>query len=250
VVVAGDNLIDATGTGNKAVADPGPRSKRLAGQLGTLPASAGYSIVDAGIQGNRLSTDGASGGGVSLLARLDRDVLAEPNVGTVVIDEGLEDLIGAGPSTTVVPRLIQNYGTIAFLLSNVGAAVTVATLTPCAGYANTNVGDACGSGTGDSAASCTTESTSTSTSVDDNRDAINLYLCSGTLPVLPPVCVADLDGAVSNAAAPEALVAGDDAGDHANLTAAGYKAAAQAVTASGDCPLAANSMSPVSAGGA
>src|SRR5262249_10075684 len=131
-------------------------------------------------------------------------------------------------------QLLAGLGAAAFVLSQFGANVTVATLTPCAGYANSRLGHACGSSPDDSPASCTAASGSTATSVDNNRDAVNLFLCGGSLPA-PGGCVAALDTAVSNGAAPEKLLAGDDAGDHVNLSPAGYTAAATA--ADGDCPL-------------
>jgi len=55
-----------------------------------------------------------------------------------------------------------------------------------------------------------------------------------------PYCPADLDSAVSNGASPEALDTSPtnfDAGDHVNLTFAGYAALAPAAVGSAGCPL-------------
>jgi hypothetical protein len=242
VVVVGDNLTDPGTTGNQAISDPGAPSTRVAGQLAGLSTAAGFAVSDAGIEDNQVLGDGTTGGGPSLLTRLDRDILAEPDVGTVVIDEGLEDLLQAGPSATVATSMENAYGAISSVLSNFGASVTIATLTPCAGYANTGADDACSDNSGDPPDTCssTTVPSGLPVSVDLNRDELNLDICGLTIPTYPPPCGADLDGAVSNQASPESLQKADDAGDHANLTAAGYAAMAGAVTQNGACPLAAN----------
>jgi hypothetical protein len=48
-----------------------------------------------------------------------------------------------------------------------------------------------------------------------------------TIPSAAPFCTAQLDQAVSNDGGTEALAAGDDNGDHVNLTWAGYAAMAE-----------------------
>jgi hypothetical protein len=241
VVVVGDSLTDPGAPGNKAISDPAAPSIRVGGQLAGLPTAAGFAVSNADIEDNQVLTDGTAAGGPSLLTRLDRDVLAEPDGGTVVIDEGLEDLLQAGPSDTIATSMENAYGAISSVLSSFGAKVTIATLTPCAGYANTGADDACSDNSGDPPGICSTAiPTGLPVSVDLNRDELNQDICGLTIPTYPPPCGADLDGAVSNQGSPEALQAADDAGDHANLTTAGYAAMAGAVTYNGACPLAAN----------
>jgi pyrimidine deaminase RibD-like protein len=210
VVVAGDNLTDA---GTSAAMSDGSEapSFRLAGQLVSQGFTSGYGVLDAGIEANQVSSDGTSTGGVSLLARLDRDILAEPDVGTVIIDEGLEDLlIGAG-GTLVAGNLEDAYQALETQLSAAGITVIISTLTPCAGYVNSSAGDSCSTGTA---------------SVDAGRQDVN----STTIDNTPAqFCYADLDAAVSNGSSPEALISTDNAGDNANLSTAGYAALAPAV---------------------
>jgi hypothetical protein len=227
VVVAGDNVTD--GFSSKAVSDAlNTPSMRVAGKVAAQGAgAAGFAVVDAGMQSNQIMADGSPTGGESLLARLDRDILTEPDVGTVVIDEGLEDMLTAGASTTVAADLETAYGTLMSELNAFGVTVIVTTLTPCAGYSNTTVGD-----------SCTTNTDPSVTTVDSNRAAVNDYVTG----IAAPNCVTDFDNAVTNGASPEQLQAADDAGDHANLTATGY--AALATQLSTDCAFAPNSLPP------
>ena len=49
-------------------------------------------IVNQGIGGNRVLTDGANFAGVNALARLDRDVLSQPGVQWLMMLEGINDI--------------------------------------------------------------------------------------------------------------------------------------------------------------
>jgi hypothetical protein len=217
VVVAGDNVID--GGTSSALADTGAPSGRLAGQLAAQGLASGFGVVDAGVEANQVVADGTASGGVSLMSRLDRDVLAEPDVGTVVIDEGLEDLLqgsansGSGTGDLAAGNLEDTYQALENQLNAFGINVIVGTLTPCAGYVNSSAGDSC--------------TTGSSTDVDAGRQDVNSTTVENT-PL--PYCYADLDAAVSNGSSPEALAASADAGDHVNLTRSGYAALAPAVS--------------------
>jgi hypothetical protein len=231
VVVAGDNVID--GGTSQAISDAvNAPSQRLAGQLASQGLAQGYGVVDGGIESNQVLSDGTSSGGVSLLSRVDRDILTLPDVGTVIIDEGLEDLLVAGTGGTSDPgdsvdSLDEAYQALEAQLYAFGINVIIANLTPCAGYANSSVGD-----------SCTTNSGS---SVDASRQALNSLIAS-TNPVF---CNANFDQAVSNGESPEALTAADNAGDDVNLTLdgadSGYGVLAPAAISNSTCALGANS---------
>jgi hypothetical protein len=179
---------------------------------------------------------------VSLLARFDRDVLAEPDVGTVIISEGLEDLLQASAGTTQLTgdlaagSIEAAYSALVGQLNAAGITVIVATLTPCSGYTNGTVGDSCTTGSGDSSLACQTQSSSTTTTVDNSRDTVDYDICNGGLSQVPAPCSIDFDGMVTNGASPEALAPADDTGDHVNLTPAAYQAIAPSVT-SGACSL-------------
>ncbi len=57
--------------------------------LGKTPEGSRLAVVNAGIAGNRLLSDGY---GVSALSRFDRDALALPGVTHIVLLEGLNDV--------------------------------------------------------------------------------------------------------------------------------------------------------------
>jgi len=217
VVVAGNNVIDGWTSGNTAMSDSTHNpSQRLAGQLASQGLAAGYGTVDAGLAVNQVVADLPVYGGMSLLTRLDRDVLAEPDVGTVVIDQGLQDVLTQAGSTTMQGQLENALTVLEGELTAFGVNVITADLTPCGGYSS-------------SASSC-------SSTVDGARQSVNSFVDGGGGA---PNCPALFDAAVSNGASPEALLAADDAGDHVNLSggsSGGNAALAPAVGTSG-CPL-------------
>jgi hypothetical protein len=214
VSVVGMNTID----GNYGSVTTVANAVRV--DLGLAAATAGtFGVVNGGTNSNQASADStqASGyGGVSAVARLDRDVLAEPGIGTVIIDEGLQDVLHGASEQ----QLEDAYGAMITELSAFGVNVIITTITPCGGYSNSAAGDSC------------------STAVDGDRTDVNQNFVEN---VAPPNCWADLDAAVSNGAAPEALSTADGTGDHVNLSQAGYTALTGAVT-SGGCSLAANQL--------
>lgn len=207
VVVAGNNVID--GTHASAPSDSGNTpSSWLAGQLYSQGAASGYGVTDAGLQSNDVLTDGQTAGaglaggvpdGMSLLARIDRDVLAEPGLGTVVIDQGLEDLLAADGSAATSANLEDAYSALLVQLQDFGAGeVIFGTLTPCGGFTDS------------------TDSQSCDTATDTARTSVNDTMSNGT-----GFCTADFSAAVasSGTTSPVALASANDAGDHVNLTA-------------------------------
>ena len=86
IVTLGDSITDGVGAKQGDYADwPDMLAKRLpAGQK--FPQLA---VANEGIGGNRVLHDGA---GVSALARLDRDVLAQPGVADVIVLESINDI--------------------------------------------------------------------------------------------------------------------------------------------------------------
>jgi hypothetical protein len=220
VVVAGNNVIDGFSASPASDALNSP-SQRLAGQLASQGLATGYGVVDAGIGTNQVLADGTSSGGISLLGRLDRDILAEPDVGTVVIDEGLEDVLLQAGSTAVQQNLENAYSVLENQLTAFGINVITGDLTPCGGYSNATAADSCSSAT------------------DGGRVDVNSFVDGGGGA---PNCPAGFDAAVTNGASPEALAAGFGAADDVNLTlgaSGGYAQLAPAVVADG-CALAPN----------
>lgn len=214
VSVLGDNLTDVNYNlfNSKAISFP---IARLPGGL-VAAESGSFGVVTGGVNSNEVSVDSSQSaglGGVSAVARLDRDVLAEPNIGTVIIDEGLQDVLhGAGEQ-----QLDNSYTALVDELSGFGVNVILATITPCGSYSSSAAGDSC------------------SATVDGIRTSVNTDMNN---MVAFPNCLADFSGAVSNGSA---LQSGDDAGDGINFTQAGYTAL---TTAAQQCGFAANLFPP------
>jgi lysophospholipase L1-like esterase len=94
IVTVGDSITEgALSTNNAFRSYPDRLAERL------VAARSKWSVVNAGIGGNRLLRHGA---GHSALARLDRDVLGVPGVKAVIVLEGIND-IGRG-FTTIGPQ--------------------------------------------------------------------------------------------------------------------------------------------------
>ncbi|MET9260737.1 SGNH/GDSL hydrolase family protein [Amycolatopsis sp. NPDC004079] len=88
VVAFGDSVVDGMETTPGADASwPSVLARRLAAEPGFPPRA----VVNMGISGNRVlrETDGM---GASALARFDRDVLARPGAGWIILAEGVNDL--------------------------------------------------------------------------------------------------------------------------------------------------------------
>lgn len=96
VVVIGDSITDGAGS----TPDTNRRwTDRLAERLVERGGPARY-VGNQGISGNRVLNDGI---GTSALGRFDRDVLATPGLGYVVVAEGLGD-IGISAAISAAPR--------------------------------------------------------------------------------------------------------------------------------------------------
>lgn len=190
LVVVGDNLTLGTGT------TPGLGVQRLPTELAS--AGTGFGVVGAGIANNQVDASQSGAGGVSLMARIDRDVLSDPGVTTVVVDEGLTDVL-AGTGQTA---LMADYGELGTQLNAWGINVIIGTLPPCVGYA------ACGS------------------AIDQTRTAVNTSLGNTNSDLLQPYQTSiTFDAAVgtTNSSGAQVLQSAADNGDHVNLTATGYQ---------------------------
>jgi len=111
IVTLGDSITDGHGSttnGNDRWTDV------LAQRLQANPATRNAGVLNQGIGGNHLLTDGT---GPNALARFDRDVLAQPAVRYLIVLEGINDLGGLGrlPNITqdqhdqLVHRMIGAY---------------------------------------------------------------------------------------------------------------------------------------------
>jgi hypothetical protein len=118
---------------------------RLGADLATAapstPSAAPFSMIDESINGNEIATDyplptaGTAfpppSGGPSALSRIDRDLLDQPGLNTVVIDEGLQDILRG----QTADNLTKDYYTqlLGYLQAS-GINVIAVGLTPCDGF--------------------------------------------------------------------------------------------------------------------
>ncbi len=129
VVAFGDSITDgATSTNDADAAWPSVLARRLYDAGVTNLA-----VVNEGISGNRVLADGA---GVSVLARFERDVLAQPGIKYLVFMEAINDIgqasrAGATPVTT--EEIIAIYKQMIARAHMRGIKVIGATLTPYEG---------------------------------------------------------------------------------------------------------------------
>jgi lysophospholipase L1-like esterase len=142
VVAFGDSITD--GDGSTVDADHNWPSD-LIRRLGKAPEGSKVAVVNEGIAGNRLLSEGfAVSFGVSALARFDRDALALPGVTHIVLLEGVNDIgfpgakLGgrylADPADVRTPEeLIDAYRRLISRAHARGAKLIGATMTPFEG---------------------------------------------------------------------------------------------------------------------
>ncbi len=205
IVAFGDSITDghaATTNGNDRWTDG------LAARLQAKPASQSIGVVNVGIGGNHLLTDGL---GPNALARFDRDVLARPAAKYLIVLEAINDLgalsrtsdATAAQHADLVARLIAAYRQIILRAQAAGLTVYGATLTPWLG-ADYYHPDAAS---------------------EADRVALNAWIRTpGHFDA-----VIDFDRAVRDPAAPGHMLPSFDSGDHLHPSPAGYKAMADAI---------------------
>jgi lysophospholipase L1-like esterase len=90
IVAFGDSIVDGDGSTPEVDHDlPGNLFRRLE----KSPNGSPFAVVNQGISGNRLLSDGPTTSfGISALARLDRDALSVPGVTDIVLLEGTNDI--------------------------------------------------------------------------------------------------------------------------------------------------------------
>ncbi|MGW5875730.1 GDSL-type esterase/lipase family protein [Nocardiopsis terrae] len=206
VVAYGDSITDGIGSGRDTYTRwPDVLSSRLhAG--GDLP---NLGVLNLGIAGNRVTSDGYPGegvsvysSGVSMLHRAQRDVFSQNGVESVVVFAGINDLRWGVPPDVVVAGL----GRLADTAHAYDVRVFVATLVPCAGESR-----------------CTAE-------VEQGRQRVNAHLREQALdPDSLFDGVWDFDRVLRDPQAPERLRPEYDSGDHLHPNEAGLRAIAESV---------------------
>jgi lysophospholipase L1-like esterase len=204
VVALGDSITNGDGTFTGANASwPDDLARRLA----ALPGPA-LSVVDAGIDGNRL-LHATSCCGPSAISRFGRDVLRQSGVAEVIVLEGINDITsGTSSDPFTAPHvnvsaqeIIAGYRQLISRAHAAGLKIFGSTLTPFAG------------------------SQYWSPAGEAKREAVNSWIrSSGAFDG-----VIDFARAVADPRDPERLNPRFDWGDHLHMNDAGYRAMANAV---------------------
>jgi lysophospholipase L1-like esterase len=206
IVAFGDSITDGTAsTVNANHRWPDVLARRL------KDAGIGLAVLNQGIAGNRVLSDGA---GVSALARYERDVLSLPAVSHVIILVGINDI--GFPGTAIEPNgivrtadeIIAGYKQLIERAHLRGLKVIGSPLTPFENaLANgPNVGYF-------------------SPDKEAKRQAVNNWIRTNK----DFDAIVDFDAVVADSAHPAAIASAFDSGDHLHPNDAGYKAMADAI---------------------
>jgi len=205
IVAFGDSITDghaATTNGDDRWPDV------LAARLQARAATRNLAVVNVGIGGNHLLTDGL---GPNALARLDRDVFARPGARAIILLEAINDLGKLSRQDVRTPEqhkalvadLIGAYRQIVLRAHGQGVKVIGCTVTPYVGsdYYHPDAAS------------------------EADRQALNQWIrTSGMFDA-----VVDFDKAIRDPAHPDRMVPAYDSGDHLHPSVAGYKVMGDAV---------------------
>ena len=205
IVVLGDSITDgrgATTNGNDRWTDV------LAQRLQSQPSTRNIAVLNHGIGGNRLLTDGL---GPNALSRFDHDVIAQPGVRYLIVFEGINDIgmlahTGESPRAeheALVRRMIGAYEQMIARAHAHDIKAIGATIMPFLGSSYYHP----------------------SPPSEADRQAINEWIrAPGRFDA-----VVDFDKITRDAEHPDRLLQAFDSGDHLHPSPAGYAAMAQGV---------------------
>jgi lysophospholipase L1-like esterase len=205
IVVLGDSITDghgATTNGNDRWTDV------LAERLRAFPNNRSLSVLNEGIGGNHLLTDGL---GPNALARFNRDVLAQTGVRYLILLEGVNDLgglarsgeVSAAEHSALVKRILGSYSQIIARAHAHAIKVLGATILPYTGSNYYHPG----------------------ASSEADRQAVNQWIRTpGHFDA-----IVDFDEATRDPSHPERLLPSYDCGDHLHPSPEGYRVMAGAV---------------------
>jgi lysophospholipase L1-like esterase len=199
LVTYGDSITDGT----RSTPDTNSRwPDLLVRRMLTRPNPLRIGVMNAGIAGNRVLSDGAFQAGVNALARFEHNVLAQPGVTHVVFMEGINDIGAALQNPTPTAEdIIAGHKQIIERAHARGLKIYGATLTPFYGAAYySEVGE-------------------------QKRVAVNEWIRAGHAHD----AVIDFDKATRDPGDPKRLLAAYDSCDHLHPNDAGYQAMADAV---------------------
>ena len=199
IVAFGDSITD----GAASTVDTNNRwPDVLARRLLSAPTPVKMGIVNAGIGGNRVLSEGTYGSGINALARFEVDVLSHPGATHVIVMEGINDIGNARQNPTPTAEdLIAAHKQLIVRAHAKGLKIFGATLTPFWGAAYyTDVGEA-------------------------KRQALNEWIRNGKTYD----GVIDFDKATRDPADPKKFLAAYDSCDHLHPNDAGFKAMGEAI---------------------
>jgi lysophospholipase L1-like esterase len=197
VITIGDSITD----GAKSTIDTNQRwPDELARRLQADPKYRHFAVLNEAISGNKILLDGA---GPNVLARFDRDVLAQSGAKYLLILEGINDIgrLHSFPDSVTAADLILALDQMIVRAHAHGIAVIGCTLTPYhgAGYYTENG--------------------------ETIRKAVNDWIRnSGAFDG-----VVDFEAAVRDPDHPDTFLPADDPGDHLHPNDAGYKVMGDAI---------------------
>ena len=199
IVTFGDSITDGTAS----TPDMNTRwPNRLAERLMAQPGNAKMSVLNAGIAGNRVLSEGNFNAGINALARFDRDALSQNGVTHIIVLEGINDISNARQNPTPTAEdIIAIHKQMIERAHARGVKIYGATLTPNEGAGGfTKEGEA-------------------------KRQALNQWIRTSKAYD----GVVDFDAAVRDPNAPTKLQPQFNPGDYLHLTDAGYQAMANAI---------------------
>lgn len=197
VVAVGDSIT----AGSRSTADTNNRyPNHLAQRL--LGGPSPMAVLNAGIGGNRVLSEGAFTSGINVVARFDRDVLEQTGVTHVIVLEGINDIGNARDNPTPTAEdLIAAHKQLIERAHTRGIRIFGATLTP---FEGANYFTAAG---------------------EAKRQALNQWIrTSGAYDG-----VIDFDAATRDPGHAARFLPQYESGDHLHPSDAGYKAMADAI---------------------
>jgi lysophospholipase L1-like esterase len=205
VAVLGDSITDGHGSttnGNDRWTDV------LAERLQADPRGRNTAVLNFGISGNRLLKDGS---GPSGMARLNREVLSQPGIKTLIVLEGVNDLGGLSREGAVTPErreavvrgLIDGYAQVIAYAHARGVRAIGATILPFGG----------------------TRAYRSDADADADRQRVNAWIReAGHFDA-----VIDFDAVMRDPANPAQLLPAYDTGDRLHPSPLGYRAMGRAI---------------------
>ncbi len=199
LVAFGDSITDGT----RSTPDANNRwPDQLVRRMFSQTTPLRFGLMNAGIAGNRVLSEGAYQAGINALARFERDALSQAGVTHIVVMEGINDIGNARTNPTPTAEdIIAGYKQLIIEAHGKGVKIYGATLTPFYGAPYyTDVGES-------------------------KRGAVNQWIRSSKAFD----GVIDFDAATRDPNDPKKLLADYDSCDHLHPNDAGYKAMAAAV---------------------